>query len=136
MVRLRLFILIVFFAITQLPAGPHLREPGDFRFHVRHEYTWPYAPRMPGDATPRFGGMIIELAPGEFLVAGSGIVITFNSQTEGVRAGIGKMEEGEFRDGRWVRGRRMNGDQSHQGRHMHLSGQTCSIQRVKLYEYK
>ena len=111
-------------------------ELGDYRFHIRHEYTWPYAARMPGDEIPRYGGMIIELAPDEFFIAGSGIVITFDSQTEGVRAGIGEMEEGEFKDGQWVRGRRMNGDQSHQGRHMHLSGQIYSIQRVKLYEYK
>ena len=108
---------------------------GDYIFYVKHDYSWPYSERMEG-GIPRFGGMIIELSPDEFIIAGSGIVVTFASQKEGCVAGIGTIEEGEFVDGKWKPGRRMNGDQDHQGRHLNLPGTVYSIQKIKLYEYK
>ncbi len=114
---------------TQLPLG-------DFIFNVRHEYSWSYARRVEGEV-PRVGGMIIMLSPDEFLIAGSGIIVTFAVRGgDGAVAGIGIMEEGRFVDSRWSPGRRMNGDQSHQGRHMHLPGDSFSIQKVKLYKYQ
>ncbi len=51
-------------------------------------------------------------------------------------AGIGSMDEGAFVDGRWVAGRRLNGDQDHQGRQMYLPGGEYGIQKVRLYTYK
>jgi hypothetical protein len=109
---------------------------GDYTFTVKHEYTWPYAARREA-ATPRFGGMIIMAAKDEFTIAGSGVVVTFQSSAgNGTMAGIASMEEGAFLNGKWVAGRRMNGDEDHQGRHLHLPGGTYSIQKVKLYSYK
>jgi beta-galactosidase GanA len=109
---------------------------GDYIFHVRHEYSWAYAQKLEGE-TPRFGGMIIMLAPDEFLVAGSGIIVTFETRAnDGTIAGIERIDEGRFVDGNWTPGRRLNGDQSHQGRHLHLPGETFAIQKVKLYQYK
>lgn len=109
---------------------------GDFTFNVSHEYSWPYAQKLEGE-TPRFGGMIIMLAPDEFLIAGSGIIVTFDTRAnDGTIAGIGRIDEGQFVDGKWTPGRRLNGDQSHQGRHVHLPGNTFGIQMVKLYQYK
>jgi len=109
---------------------------GDYLFNVMHEYTWPYAAHSSVD-TPRVGGMIIMLSPDEFLIAGTGIVVTFQSATDdGTVAGIASMDEGKFVNGKWIAGRRMNGDQDHQGRHMYIEGGTFGIQIVKLYKYK
>jgi hypothetical protein len=109
---------------------------GDYRFTVQHEYTWPYAVRT-GTDTPRCGGMIIMTARDEFYVAGSGVVVTFQPASEnGAIAGIAGMDEGAFVNGTWVAGRRMNGDEDHQGRHMHLPGGTYGIQKVRLYTYR
>jgi hypothetical protein len=109
---------------------------GDYIFNVSHEYSWKYAPRSEGD-NPRFGGMIIMVSPDEFYVAGRGVIVEFETNTnDNSFAGIGLMEGGNFVDGKWVPGLRMNGDQSHQGRHMDLPGNTYSIQKVKLYKYK
>jgi hypothetical protein len=108
----------------------------DYIFTVKHEYSWPYAARTEG-ATPRFGGMIIMTAKDEFTFAGSGVVVTFQSSSgAGAMAGIASMEEGAFLNGKWVAGRRMNGDEDHQGRHLHLPGGAYGIQKVKLYSYK
>jgi len=109
---------------------------GRYTFTVKHEYTWPYAVRTAGDS-PRSGGMIIMTAEDEFYIAGSGVVITFRSASPGgTIAGIDRMEEGAFVNGKWVAGRRMNGDQDHQGRHMYLPGGEYGIQKVRLYTYK
>lgn len=109
---------------------------GEYTFNVRHEYSWAYAQKSEGE-TPRVGGMIILLEPDEFLVAGSGIIVTFQTRANnGTIAGIERIDEGQFVHGNWIAGRRLNGDQSHQGRHLHLPGNSYSIQRVKLYAYK
>ncbi len=112
------------------------RQLGDFAFTIRHEYSWPYAEKIPGEM-PRFGAMICKLADDEFIIAGAGVVITF-AATDGrhALAGIGSVDEGKFVDGRWMAGRRLNGDQTHQGRHVHLPGDTFRIYNVKLYAYK
>jgi beta-galactosidase GanA len=111
-------------------------ELGGYTFTVKYEHTWPYALRAEGDA-PRFGGMIIMTAKDEFIIAGSGAVITFQSSSgDGTIAGIASIDEGTFVNGKWVAGRRMNGDQDHQGRHMYLPGGEYSIQKVRLYRYK
>jgi len=109
---------------------------GDYAFTVKHEYTWPYAARAEGN-TPRFGGMIVMTAKDEFYIAGSGAVVTFQSSSgnESI-AGIASMDEGAFVNGKWVAGRRMNGDEDHQGRHLHLPGGKYGIQKVKLYSYR
>lgn len=109
---------------------------GDYTFTVKHEHTWPYAVRSQGD-TPRFGGMIIMTAKDEFYIAGSGVLVTFQSSShDDTIAGIADMDEGVFVNGKWVAGRRMNGDEDHQGRHLHLPGGEYGIQRVRLYTYK
>lgn len=109
---------------------------GGYRFTVKHEYTWPYAARAEG-GTPRFGGLIVMTAKDEFYVAGSGVLVTFQSSSgEGTMVGIARMEEGSFVNGRWIAGRRLNGDEDHQGRHLHLPGGAYGIQKVVLYSYK
>jgi hypothetical protein len=109
---------------------------GGYTFTVKHEYTWPYAFHGEGEI-PRFGGMIIMVADDEFFIAGSGVVVTFQSSSDdGTIAGIASIDEGAFVKGKWVAGRRMNGDQDHQGRHLHLPGGEYGIQKVKLYKYK
>ncbi len=109
---------------------------GDYIFVCHHEYSWPFAPKTEG-ANPRYGGMIIMISPNEYYIAGRGLVVTFESASDdGSIAGIGSLDEGKFVNDKWIPGLRMNGDQSHQGRHMDLPGNTYSIQKVILYKYK
>ena len=109
---------------------------GKYIFTVKHEYSWPYATRVEGQI-PRYGGLIVQVAEDEYFIAGSGVVVTFQSSSDdGTSVGILRMEEGTFVRGLWMPGRRMNGDQDHQGRHLNLPGGEFSIQKVKLYTYK
>ena len=54
---------------------------GDYQFTIKHEYSWNYAVHADGP-TPRAGGMIIKLSEDEFLIAGRGIIITFELSSQ------------------------------------------------------
>ena len=82
------------------------------------------------------GGLVIASGPSEFIFAGTGLTVTFEVETPGdPLVGLLAVDEGEFRDGQWQQGRRLNGDQTHQGRHIRLPAGRLGIQRVKLYRY-
>jgi hypothetical protein len=60
----------------------------------------------------RPSGIIVATGPDEFLMLGSGFSAAFAlSDTSSVSAEIDLLEEGSFVDGRWVAGRRLNGDE-------------------------
>jgi beta-galactosidase GanA len=104
---------------------------GDYTLHVTFRDPWvPYAEQR----LDRHGGLIIQLGAEEFLVAGRGLTVTFS--TANATAGIESIWEGEYLGGRWVRHRLLNGDESHQGRHLRIPPDTFSIQRVRLYRYR
>jgi hypothetical protein len=84
---------------------------------------------------PLAGWVIISVAPDEFYVAGTGVVITFASTASNKRAGFLSIDEGKSIEGKWFPGRRMNGDQDHQGRHVRIPVGDYSIQKIKLYTY-
>jgi beta-galactosidase GanA len=82
------------------------------------------------------GGMLIQLGPEEFLVVGQGVILTFAPDSPGKKiVGIESAWEGRYEQGRWVRGRLLNGDETHQGRHVRLPPGPVTMQRVRLYRY-
>jgi hypothetical protein len=105
---------------------------GDYTLHVAFKAaTQEPAPQRKIEA---HGGLIIRLGADEYLVAGKGLIVTFS--TEGATAGIESIHEGTFVDGRWAPGRLLNGDESHQGRHLRIPESMFGIQRVRLYRYR
>ena len=108
---------------------------GDYLFSVHHEYKMGWSPGSKESVWPLAGGLIIAVAPDEFYVAGTGFVMTFAAKSNNNKAGFISIDEGEFENGVWRPGRRMNGDQDHQGRHVRIPGNDYSIQHVKLYTY-
>jgi hypothetical protein len=56
-------------------------------------------------------GLIISTGPDEYIVAGNDIQITFFPNTPGPQmAGLASVYEGEYIKGKWVTGRKLNGD--------------------------
>lgn len=83
------------------------------------------------------GALVIQTGPDEFILAGTGTTVTFAAPTPGNPIlGILNCSEGTFVDGVWKHGRWLNGDQTHQGRHVQLELGRFSVQRVKLYRYR
>ena len=115
---------------------------GDYLFTVHHEYKMGWSPGSKESVWPLAGGLIIAVAPGEFYVAGTGFVMTFTPKVYNKKTGFISVDEGKFvrmdsngENGVWKPGRRMNGDQDHQGRHVRIPASDHSIQHVKLYTY-
>jgi beta-galactosidase GanA len=74
--------------------------------------------------------------PDEFIIAGMGITTTFQRREPGAQVGLLSVEEGRFVDGKWTHLRWLNGDQTHQGRHVRNEPGRFTIQRVKLYQFR
>jgi hypothetical protein len=110
-------------------------EMGGYIFTVSHEFTLGWSAGAKDKNWPLAGGIIIGLSDDEFYVGGTGLVITFKPKANGLRAGILNIDEGQFINGKWQPGRRMNGDQDHQGRHLRIPQGEYGIQRVRLYTY-
>ena len=81
--------------------------------------------------------MILQLSDDEFAIAGMGVTITFAPADGKGKVGIEHVQEGRYeKDGTWVGARWLNGDETHQGRHVHLGDGAWTVQRVKLYRYQ
>ena len=106
---------------------------GDWKLTV--SFVDPWTPRDKQDFTAH-GGLVIQLSPDELLVAGTGITLTFAPTKPGDIAGIESVREGRYENGVWHEGRWLNGDQTHQGRHVRLPPDGFSVQRVRLYRYR
>jgi beta-galactosidase GanA len=108
---------------------------GDFRFTVSFIDT--QSPKEQQNIASH-GGLIIQTGGEDYLVAGQGMVVTFAPTGAGaLHAGIDSVWEGEFDSrGTWIPGRLLNGDQTHQGRHLRLAPGEFQIQRVRLYRYR
>ncbi len=82
-------------------------------------------------------GIVIATGPGEFIGAGTGFRVAFTPKTPGPKiAGIATVDEGEFKAGKWVAGRRLNGDENDQGQRWRFSPQGLSISRCAVYRYE
>jgi beta-galactosidase GanA len=108
---------------------------GDYRFTVSFVDT--QSPQA-SQKTASHGGLIVQTGAEDYLIAGQGLIITFSPAGEGAPlAGIDSAWEGTFdARGTWVPGRLLNGDQTHQGRHLRLPPGAFQIQRVRLYRYR
>lgn len=119
-----------------------------------------------GSIWPEGGGLILRLSKDEYIIAGSGIVVEFEKENEkkevqpkdlgedgfaaqggksqtlstwagGKRVGIGLVDEINIDEtGKFIPIRRLNGDQTHQGRHVRIGVDDFQILHVKLYEYQ
>lgn len=108
---------------------------GEYTMVASYEPNDPYA-RKPLEEDAKGACLVIQLSTDEFLVAGSGVILTFHSNVASKpNAGILSIDEGRYEKGKWISGRRLNGDESHQGRHTRLPYFEFKIHNVKLYQY-
>jgi len=110
---------------------------GNYEFKVRHSYTLGYENNSRNDTWNMAGAIFVQTGDDEFYVAGSGVVITFrNLSNPSLNVGILKADEGRFENSKdWKVIRHLNGDQTHQGRHIRIFLDNYSILRFELYNY-
>ena len=110
---------------------------GDYEFTARHTHTYGWEPGSESDEWEPAGAIIIQTGTNEFYYAGFGVsLVARNLRNKDVRVGILKTERGYFLDNDWVIYQHLNGDQTHQGRHIRSFLDDASIQRFVLYEYE
>jgi beta-galactosidase GanA len=125
-----------------LPEGPEQRLPqqarlGGYTLNVTYERPSAPAPQGAQISEAVSGGLAIAVAPDEFIIAGTGLVVTFEANSPGLPlVGILSVQEGKYVEGQWRPRRWLNGDQTHQGRHLRLPPGKFDIQRIKLYRYR
>lgn len=80
--------------------------------------------------------MLIEAAPNEFYVLGRGMVLSFNRPPGETNNWVMyDLEEGTFKDGKWICGRHLNGDEGPSLRRLTLPDHELVLWRVKLYQH-
>jgi beta-galactosidase GanA len=110
---------------------------GNYTLTVAHDYTLGWSPEAKNPDWQMSGAIIIQQDENDFIIAGTGVVVTFAvNNSNNISAGILQADEGKYVNGKWAAGRRMNGDQDHQGRHIRIPVGEWNIQKVKLYQYK
>lgn len=106
---------------------------GGFLFRASLSRGWPARNLLTTDGAM----MVLEAAPNEFYVLGTGLSVSFvrDPDVDDQVAGIASIEQGAMVDGKWATVRQLNGDQSNQGRELSMAPREFRLYRVKLYTY-
>lgn len=110
---------------------------GDYIFKLKHDFTLGWSPDAKNDNWPMAAAIVIQTRQNEYFIAGNGVVINFAVvKDDKLNAGILSLQEGRFEQGNWHPVRQLNGDQTHQGRHVRLPQGRFGIQKLALYSYE
>ena len=126
--------------------------PDGIRLTVKHSYSLGWEPGAKEEVWPEVACIILRLGKEDYLVLGSGVVITYSPAESSAtwhkgdaRIGLAKCEVVTFeqdknakiansKDMRIVR--HLSGDQTHQGRHVRIPVGQYEMQHFRLYRYK
>jgi hypothetical protein len=82
-------------------------------------------------------GLIMGDGKDAFLGAGKGFRVTFTPRSDNApRVGLAAVDEGTFEDGKWVPGRRLNGDEDDQGVNWRFDPHQERIEKATLYRFE
>jgi Domain of unknown function (DUF5597) len=103
---------------------------GGYLFKAALSRSWPARTMIADDGAM----LILQTSPGEFCILGSGLTVSFARDPDvdtGI-AGIESVEQVSRASGRWTTERRLNGDQTNQGRQLLLDPHSQHMYRVRL----
>ena len=110
---------------------------GDYEFTAEHTFNLGWEPNSVEDIWEPSAVIIVQTADNEFFYAGYGVSLKMKNLNKPTsRVGILKTDRGYFEEGKWKVFQHLNGDQTHQGRHIRSFVDDVSIQRFTLYEYE
>jgi beta-galactosidase GanA len=104
---------------------------GGYLFEATLSRSWPT-----GTLEAEDGAMLIaQVSAGEFYLVGSGLTVSFvrDADVDAGIAGIASVELVRRAADQWVTEKRLNGDQTNQGRQLMLDPRQVQIYRVRLY---
>jgi beta-galactosidase GanA len=84
----------------------------------------------------RVAALFICTGPDDYVIVAQNVNIYFTAATNpSDSVGLATVEEGVYADGKWIPGRRLNGDETPEWKALKFRGETYTIQHVKLYRY-
>ena len=117
--------------------------PDGVRLTIKHSYSLGWEPGAKDAEWPEAACIILRLGKEDYLAIGSGVVITYTDakadktwKQGDTRIGLAKCESVSIIDGKMHIKRHLNGDQTHQGRHVRIPVGQFDIQHFRLYRYK
>ena len=104
---------------------------GGYLFEATLSRSWPARTILADDGAM----LILQTSLGEFYILGSGLTVSFARDPDvgAGTAGIASVEQVSRASGRWTTERRLNGDQTNQGRQLMLDPHRQQMYRVRLY---
>jgi beta-galactosidase GanA len=104
---------------------------GGYLFEATLSRSWPARTVITNDGAM----LILQSSADEFYIVGSGLTISISRDADVDRriAGIESVEQVSRSSGQWITERRLNGDQTNQGRQVLLDPHRQHIYRVHLY---
>jgi hypothetical protein len=106
---------------------------GGYLFRATLSRSWPAQQPLTADGAM----LIMQSAPEEFYVLGSGLTVSVlrDPDIDGHLAGIVGVARLAWKEGRWAVAEQMNGDQTDQGRELLMDPHTIHLYRLSLYSY-
>lgn len=95
-----------------------VRQLGGYELQITNDMQllYDFFVKDPDEPLKPAYGLIIATGPHTFVGAGFGFAVVFRAAAQStMQVGIEAVEEGEYRDGAWAPGRRMNGDETWSG---------------------
>jgi hypothetical protein len=115
---------------------PQTVRLGRYNFEARYA-SRSFGPAGAAALPERVAGLFIATGPDDFVIVGRSMNVFFTAGDDpSASVGLGTVEEGVFDGGRWVPGRRLNGDETPEWKALRFREDNYSLQRVKLYRYK
>ena len=88
-----------------------------------------------GSHAEQGSGCIFPSGQDAFTGVGKGFRVSFTPRT-GPHVGIAAIDEGKFVNGKWMPGRRLNGDENDQGKGWRFDPRQVRTEKVTLYRYE
>jgi beta-galactosidase GanA len=90
-----------------------------------------------GNGSEKGFGLIIATGEDEFLGVGRGFRVLISARSSSpFKLGYASIDEGIYEDGKWIPGRRLNGDESDQGGYWRFDERSIKIEKAVLYRYQ
>ena len=108
-------------------------QMGDYQLKISHDNALGWTPASKDSIWSMAGALIMQTGKDDFIIGGTGVVITFTCTDTTRVANIATADEIRYQNLKEIKGRRMNGDQDHQGRHIRIPEGQWGIQKVTMY---
>ena len=122
--------------ILDRDGAPQSVRLGNYNIEARYS-SRSFGPASTNTPPEHVAGLFIATGPDDFVIVGRSMSVYFTAADDpSASVGLGTVDEGVYDGGRWVPGRRLNGDETPEWKALRFREDNYGIQRVRLYRYK